>query len=157
MELIPLVLLTPLLVATGYSDLRYMKIPNRLSIATVALFMAISFFILPLDSIMQRMLISLAFLVIGFIGFALNIIGGGDAKMLSALMLFIPPGTLSLFMLLFAASLLFGIVFLLTLRATPVGATASWLGLQRGARFPMGISIAMAGLTHPVALFALHA
>ena len=154
MEMIPLLLLGPVLLATGYCDLRHMKIPNVLPIASIGLFVLLVWFFVPLDSALQRVALAALFLVLGFVAFALRTVGGGDVKMLAALQLFVPPETVSLFMLEFAAALLAGIALVHALRIA-LGAKAGWKALQPGANFPMGVSIAMAGLAHPVALAAL--
>jgi prepilin peptidase CpaA len=155
MEMVPLLLLGPVLLAAGYCDLRYMKIPNILPIASIGLFVLLMWFFVPLDSALRRVALAALFLVLGFVAFALRTVGGGDVKMLAALQLFVPPATISLFMLEFAAALLAGIALVHALRIAPLGSKAGWKALQPGANFPMGVSIAMAGLAHPVALAAL--
>jgi prepilin peptidase CpaA len=69
--------------------------------------------------------------------------------MLAALMLFIPSQTYSLFALNFSAAMLLGISFILMLRSAPGLEKTSFDGIASRGKFPMGISIAGAGLMHP--------
>jgi prepilin peptidase CpaA len=152
--LLPLILIFPVLLAVGYNDLRHMRIPNVLSILAVIIFVATAF-LLPVNEIGFRIAASLATLVIGFVAFTLRIFGGGDIKILAALMLFIPSQTLALFGFIFSISILVGIGLVMTLRTAPGAQKSSWKSLQAKAKFPMGISISLAGLAHPFLVSAL--
>lgn len=154
MGLIPLILFSPVLLAVGYNDLRNMRIPNVLSILAVIIFIATAF-LLPFHEIGFRITASLATLVIGFIAFVLRIFGGGDIKIIAALMLFIPSQTLALFAFIMSASILIGIGLVMTLRTFPGAQQSNWVSLQAKAKFPMGISICLAGLAHPFFVSAL--
>ena len=157
MDLLPLVLLSPVLVAAAYSDLRHMRIPNSFALLAVAIFFLSAPFLLPLDVLLVRIGIAAAALALGFLAFMLRMLGGGDAKMFAALLLFVPTETMSLFLLIFSAALVFGIALMPVLRALPNAAATGWVSLQRDARFPMGISIALAGLAHAPAVSLLSA
>ncbi|NUB45299.1 hypothetical protein GEU84_012945 [Fertoebacter nigrum] len=76
--------------------------------------------------------------------------GGGDVKGLSALMLFVPPQGLSLFLLALSAALFLGIGAL-ALARWGFGLPTSPSAALRTKRFPMGVSIALAGLALPLA------
>ena len=154
MGLFPLILMFPILLAVGYSDLRNMRIPNALSIVAVIIFIATAF-MLPLHEVGLRLIASLVTLLIGFVAFALRIFGGGDIKILAALMLFIPSQTLALFAFVISASILVGIGLVMTLRTAPGAQQSNWKSLQAKAKFPMGISISLAGLLHPFLVSAL--
>ena len=154
-ELVPLVLLSPVLLATAYCDLSRMRIPNLLSLVAVALFLISAPAFLTTDAALMRVLLAGAALLIGFVMFAFRLLGGGDVKIFAALMLFIPVPTVSTFLLLFSAAMIFGIALMPVLRALPGAASSGWVSLQPGARFPMGISIALCGLAHPVVVAAL--
>lgn len=131
-----------------------MRIPNVLVYIALALFV-VTAALLPWTEIGWRVGIACAVLFVGFILFALRLFGGGDIKMLSALMLFIPSQTLSLYGVIFSASMLLGIAFILTLRRAPFAENSSWVSLGATGKFPMGISIALSGLLHPFAVNAL--
>ena len=153
-QTLPLVLLAPLLVAVGYFDLKYMRIPNVVVLLAIALFVVTA----PLvgwQELGLRLAVAGGVLALGFALFAVGIWGGGDVKMLAALMLFVPSQTYTLFALGFSAAMLLGIATILVLRAVPFLAGSSWISLQQRGTFPMGISIALAGLQHPVLMTAL--
>ena len=76
--------------------------------------------------------------------------------MLAALMLFIPAGSLVLFLNIFAASLLVGIAMVLGLRRV-VTAPGGWRGLSEPRGFPAGVAIALAGWAHFAALWSIGA
>lgn len=147
-SLVPLMLLAPVLLAVAASDLRHMRIPNALSLAAVALF-AICLPWFPAEDLPLRLGVAAAVFILGFGAFCLRLIGGGDVKILAALLLFVPVPTMPVFANLFAAALAVGIVTLLLVRLLPVARRSSWPSMQRTRRFPMGISIALAGLAHP--------
>ncbi|MCE6970000.1 A24 family peptidase [Cereibacter sphaeroides] len=147
-SLVPLMLLAPVLVAVAASDLRHMRIPNALSLAAVALFV-ISLPWFPPDDLPMRLVVAGGVFVIGFAAFCLRLIGGGDVKILAALLLFVPVSQMPVFANIFAAALLVGIAVILLVRLLPAARRSSWPSMQRTRRFPMGISIALAGLAHP--------
>lgn len=161
-SLIPLIVIAPILVAVAWGDLRHLRIPNALALAAVAVFVVASLIAPPAD-LAWRLVVAASVLVLGFAAFCLRLFGGGDVKMLAALMLFIPVPTLMLFSWVFSAAMLAGIALILGLRRSPMlaGAARGWKGLSpesaRLGRFPMGISIALAGLVHPVAVTLLAA
>lgn len=152
--LLPLLLLAPVLVAAALSDLRDMRIPNGLSLIALALFLLCLPFV-GLAEAGLRAAVAAAVFALGFVGFALRLIGGGDAKFLAAVTLFIPVETLALFALVLAAALVLGVLAVLGLRASPWAEAATWRAARPGDSFPMGLSIALAGLAHPAVVVAL--
>ena len=154
MELIPLLLLAPVMVAVAYSDLRYLRIPNILGLVALVLFV-VTAPLLTFGELGWRMTAAAVVFAIGFAMFALRLIGGGDVKILAALLLFIPSQTYSLFALNFSASLLLGIAFILTVRALPLFRQSQFVSLNTKSGFPMGISIALSGILHPFLVTAL--
>lgn len=149
MGMIPLLLVSPVLVAVAYYDLRYMRIPNSLVLMALAIFL-LTLPLLPMSEITWRLGAAAAVFAIGFVVFALNLFGGGDIKMLSALMLFIPSQTYPIYGFAFSAAMLLGVFFVLTLRAAPWLQGSDWITIKSPGTFPMGISIALSGLAHPV-------
>ena len=147
--LAPLVLLAPLLCTVAYFDLRYMRIPNWLSLLALAAFALACLFAPPVD-LGPRLIAAGAVFLLGFAAFALGLIGGGDVKILACLILFIPVPGLIGFARLFALSLAIGIAGLTLLRAIRPLREIGWLGLSEQRGFPMGISIALAGLAYPL-------
>lgn len=154
MELIPLLLLAPVMVAVAYADLRYLRIPNILGLAALALFV-LTAPLLTWGELGWRMTAAAIVFGVSFAMFALRLIGGGDVKIIAALMLFIPSQTHALFALNFSASLLLGIALILTLRAAPIFQNTRFVSIKTENGFPMGISIALSGILHPFLVSAL--
>ena len=151
---VPLMLLGPLLVIAALGDLRRMRIPNTLSLAALALFAACLPFT-GLADLGPRVLAAGAVFVLGFALFAANLIGGGDVKLLSALVLFVPPEAWTLYANLLAASLLLGLLAVVAVQAIPNGERSSWAVRRNKGSFPMGLSIALSGLVLPPAAMLL--
>ena len=154
MDMLPLLLLSPLLLSVAYFDLRYMRIPNVLSVLAVALFV-LTMPLLGWHEFAARLVAATIVFGIGFAVFALRMVGGGDVKILAGLMLFIPSQTYQTFGFGFSAALLLGIVFVLGLRVIPRLQRTHWVTIQARGTFPMGISIALAGLIHPFVVYTL--
>lgn len=150
MDLLPLVLIAPLLAWGAWSDLTRMKIPNALSLAAMAVFAAATA-VAPPDDLLPRLAIAAAVLAIGFGSYVFGLFGGGDVKMLSALLLFVPVSTLPLFAYVFSASMVAGITVVLALRRLPAARRPGWKSVSGSTGFPMGLAIAMAGIAHPAA------
>ena len=154
MQLLPIILLLPVMLAVGFCDFRYMKIPNVLSVIGVIIFIGTAF-LLPVPEIGMRILAGVIAMLVGFILFALRVFGGGDVKIFSVLMLFIPSQTIALFGLVFSISILFGIGLIMTLRTAPGAQESRWVSLKERVKFPMGISISLAAVSHPFMVSAL--
>ncbi len=154
MSFVPLILISPILIAVAYCDLRFMRIPNVLSVLIVAIFV-ISSLIYPSDDLIARITVAAAVFALGFTGFCFRMLGGGDVKILSALMLLVPLHSLALFAYIFSAAMLVGIVAILAVRRLPLAVGHGWKSISGSTRFPMGVSIALAGIAHPLAVMAL--
>ncbi len=161
----PLVLAAPILAWMAVSDFRWMRIPNLLVLALIVLFVMTAPMFLERDAILARLAMAAGVLVIGLVVFALGLFAGGDVKALAALMLFVPVGRvpIALFGFTFSAAMLIGIAAILTLRkvagdpAVKLGESPApgplSLSIEQG--FPMGISIALAGLAFPLVLLLI--
>ena len=137
-------IIAPILIYAGYCDLRYMRIPNAISLVLVAIFAATQI-LHPSGDLTNRLVAAAGIFALGYVGFSLRLVGGGDVKFLSALALFVPTDRLLLFANLFSASLLLGVAFIMAAQRSPLASTG-WRSFSSRGRFPMGISIAMAGL-----------
>lgn len=153
-DLLPLILISPLLVAMGYCDLKAMRIPNRLVIAMLVVFVLASPFTLAPGDILMRILAAGVVFVVSVAGFVFRILAGGDVKALSALVLFVPTEYLVVFAFVFSAAMLTGIAGVLLLRQAFGDPKAPLAALADEQGFPMGISIALAGLALPAFLLA---
>ena len=150
----PLILIVPVLIYVGVSDLRAMRIPNEASLLCVAVFVACLPF-LGFEEAAFRVAAAAAVFGLGLVLFVARIVAGGDVKILAALMLFIPTGTLTLFGLILSLSLLATVMALVALRASPMAAGSRWTGLRAEAHLPMGVAIGLAGVAHLLFLLAL--
>ncbi|MGV8951354.1 MAG: prepilin peptidase [Cypionkella sp.] len=139
-------MLVPLLLAVIYYDLRYMLLPNWLAALFVVLFAVTLAWVLPGDVLAWRLGVALGVLLLGMAANAAGLLGGGDVKVLAALVLFVPYHGLLAFSFVFCVSMIAGIVVLVALRAALRGRAVSWRGLQENGRYPVGISIGLAGL-----------
>ena len=79
--------------------------------------------------------------------FAIGWLGGGDAKMLPVVFLFMPGPWVISYMFVFAASLVIGMILIWGARSIFGRADSTWISLHPGAAFPMGISMAISGLS----------
>ena len=145
-ELIPLLLVLPLLAAMALGDMRQLRISNRLVLGMLAVFVLSAPLFLPLPEIAWRLAAAALVFVIGLAGFAFRLWGGGDVKALAALMMFLPSSSLTIYAYVFSASMLFGMVLVLSLRRVVGSPDSRWRSLKPQASYPMGVSIAMSGL-----------
>lgn len=148
-----LALAGPPIAACGLWDLRRMRIPNWLNGVIAALFLPVGLALLPPEAVAWRYAAGFGVLALGFALFALGRMGGGDVKMLAACTPWVAPVHAPLVLQLLAVALIAGLALVMGARALLRGRETSWRSLRRGARFPMGVSIAAAMLVY----FALRA
>jgi prepilin peptidase CpaA len=147
-----------LCVVAALSDVRSLTIPNKLNIAIAALFIPAALLSgLPWEILGGHLVAGLAAFVIGFGLFSFRIIGGGDAKMVPAVMLWMGPGAALPF--LFFMAIAGGALTLLILgmrRAIPAGMVPAFfrMPLEPEAGVPYGVAIAagaiLAGASSPL-------
>jgi len=133
-------------------DLTTMTIPNRLTIALVVAFVLLAPVAgLSLQQIGLHAAAGLAMLVVGMVLFGLGWIGGGDAKFVAAVALWI--GWHDLLAYLLIASLAGGALtlLLLSLRGLPLPAVLcrrAWIARlhDKSSGVPYGVALAVAGL-----------
>ncbi len=99
-EFLPLLVFAGLLAFAAFSDIATMTIPNWVSIALAALYPVFALVAgWQWQAIGVHLLIGVAMLLFGFLLFQLNILGGGDAKLIAAAAVWTGVGALSPFML----------------------------------------------------------
>lgn len=141
-----LLLATPFCLWASWSDLKFMRIPNRISIWMLAAFIILGLRLLPVDQLGIRLLVGFCVLVGGFVLNQLGIFGGGDAKFAAAMAPFISPNLphTSLFLQILAATLIAALVthrlFYLFRKRLPAG--RDWVSWSAGRKFPMGLGLA---------------
>lgn len=147
-----LIIFPAILIVAAVCDLMTMTIPNRISLILVALF--------PVAALLGgfsaadtgwHVLAGAGFLVLGFSMFAMNWIGGGDAKLAAATALWIGPAALLEWTVMFA---IFGGILTFALLAARrtllplVLANQPWISRLHDPRtgVPYGIALSAAGL-----------
>jgi prepilin peptidase CpaA len=146
MSILLLTALSPILVAVAIKDLSELRIPNALVLFTMMIF-AVTCWWLPLAELADRFLAAAITFGLLLLLFAGRLVGGGDVKMLPALVLFVPPSHWTEFGALLSAALVVGVIGIGVARAAISGGGPSgWLALDRPRTFPMGVSIALSGL-----------
>lgn len=148
-EVIPLALLAPVLVAAAYFDLRYLRIPNVLTLLALAV-LALTMLVAPPDDLLARLIFAGCVFGLGLLAFAFRLVGGGDVKILFPLLLAVPANGLLTFANVFSVSLLLGIGLILVARRLPSASASGWKSLGQTRGFPMGLSFALAGLSFPL-------
>ncbi len=143
-------LIAPLMIAIILCDLRFMRIPDAISLLLILIFCASVPFSLPMGAVLWQVLTAVLVLVLGITAFAFRLLGGGDVKALAALVLLIPTKGLAAFALSFSACLILGVVFVQTMRFLITAKSSNWAFLNGEKRFPMGVSIGGAGLVYSV-------
>ena len=148
-DLLPLMLLAPLLAATAWSDIRDLRIPNTLVLAALALFL-VTAPMLTLGEFGARLVAAAAVFLALFAAFTLRMIGGGDVKMIPALVLFIPSAGLTAFAFVFSAALLVAVALSLGLQSRLVAGRVGWSASTARGHMPMGVAIALSGMAFPL-------
>ena len=145
--LVPFAALMPLLLSVALGDLREYRIPNAKVLAGLALF-ALTAPFLPAGELNPRLLAGgLAFLIC-FALYAWGKMGGGDAKLLPVILLFVPAGEIALYLFALAAGLALGIAVLLGARRTLAPHWQPWPSLEPGAPLPVGLPFALSGICY---------
>lgn len=135
------------------TDLARRIIPNLVVVALLAGF-AVLFFLSPMPDLSLRLLVASAVTALGFSLFAENLIGAGDAKLAGALMLWVDPIQVPLFLV--ACGVLGGALTILAaahrrqaMRRALCGLPVADAPLRRHT-LPYGVALAGAGLMlHP--------
>lgn len=136
----------PVTVWAAWSDLKYMKITNRLNLVLFALFLVSGLILLPLQEYAIRLGIGAIALLVGFILNARGNMGGGDAKYIAAFIPFVDPGEISVFFLILSACLLIAVAVHRTARRIPAirAMAGDWKSWDEKRHFPMGLGLSAA-------------
>ncbi len=143
----------PVLFAFGaMTDLLSYRIPNWIPVALIALFVPAVFLGgMPFDAAAMHALVFAGALIFGMALFAMNVVGGGDAKFMAAIALWMGPLLILKYAVVFA---LVGGVFailLINLRKTPMPALTARVPvlnqlLSPKAGMPYGVALGIGGL-----------
>ena len=142
-------LMLPLMIITGWSDLKHLKISNKLVLAVLAVFVATGLWGLPLETFLWRVGQGFVVLLIAFTMFQMGAIGGGDAKMASALTPFIAGAGAFFVLIIYTFTTIVLLVILRLLMQAYRDRETGWAAVdqyKRSARkrvFPMGLIFAI--------------
>ena len=139
------------LVAAAASDLAKYRIPNSLCLGVAASFLLYAAAVpLPLAVVGTRLAVCLAVLVVASVGFGLRLMGGGDAKLMAAVALWLGWRYLAPFLLLMAIfGGVLGLALLLARRLMPQPVPdGHWWSklLLRQSGVPYGVAISLAAI-----------
>lgn len=150
--MLPLVVFSIAMIFGALWDLTTMTIPNRLTIGLIAAFVLLAPLAgLSLQQIGLHVAAGLALLIVGMILFGFGWIGGGDAKFVAAVALWIGWHDLLTYLLIAAlagGALTLALLFLRRLPLPELLGRHVWIARlhDRSAGVPYGIALAAAGL-----------
>lgn len=139
--LMPFVL--PIAIWVAWSDLKFMRIPNKAVLVLTIVFLLVGFVALPWDVYLWRLLHLAVVLVIGFILNFFRLVGGGDAKYAAAMAPFFASADVTKALILYAAMLLGAYVSHRIFKWLPFvrRMTPDWKSWDTGKDFPMGLAL----------------
>ncbi len=135
------VVTAPFCLWAAWSDLKFLKIPNILSILLAVSFVVVGIFVLPFEDYLWRLFVGVAAFTIGFVIYLSGAIGGGDIKFIAAMLPFVAWADLLSFMFLISIMSLAGVAIhklVGKLKLAPKG----WKSWNSGRKFPFGFSLA---------------
>ncbi len=152
LQIVILTIFPALLVIAAVSDLLTFKIPNWISLGLLGLFAVVAPFAdLSWTIIASHLVLGGILLLVGMVMFSMNLLGGGDAKLLAAVGLW--TGWLALPVYLLWAAIMGGILALtlIMFRKAPLVAgmeTTPWIARlhDKQAGIPYGIALAAGAL-----------
>ena len=136
----------PFAVAVGiwvsWSDMRFMKIPNKAVLALLAVWLVVGLLVVPFHTWAWGWALAAIVLAAGFIGNAAGLLGAGDAKFATAMAPFFALSDPRLVLILLAACLLGAFASHRLLRLVPQfrAAAPDWQSWTH-ADFPMGLAL----------------
>lgn len=133
----------PICVWVAWSDLKFMRIPNKAVLMLIGVYATIGFVMLPTDTYLWGYANLVVVLIIGFLINALGMVGAGDAKFAAAMAPFIPLSHVASVLYLFAAMLLVAFAtHRISARIPAVrNATPDWVSWGEKKDFPMGLAL----------------
>lgn len=134
----------PICIYVAWSDMKYMKIPNKSVLALIAVFMVIGLIALPFEEYLWRYAHFAIVLTIGFFMSSARLVGAGDAKFAAAMAPFIARPDVMLILTMFAAVLLGALAAHKIARRIPMvrAATPDWISWTvENKKFPMGLAL----------------
>jgi prepilin peptidase CpaA len=144
-------LTVPIAVWVSWSDMKFMKIPNKAVVALAAVWAATAWILLPWQVWLAGFALMALVLVVGFVVSSIGLVGAGDAKFAAAMAPFFTTGDVRLLMALFAACLLAAFAAHRLARLLPGirRVTEDWVSWT-AKKFPMGLALSGTLIFFPV-------
>ncbi|MBT0955953.1 prepilin peptidase [Alphaproteobacteria bacterium KMM 3653] len=137
-----LIFTAPICFWVMWSDMAFMKIPNKAVMAALAVFVVVGPFVLPFDDYLWRYVHVILVITVGFVASMGGLIGAGDAKFAAAMAPFVAVGDIFNILYLFAAILLTAFVSHRAMKHFPPfrNQVPQWKSWSHG-KFPMGLAL----------------
>lgn len=144
-------LTVPIAIWVAWSDMKFMKIPNKSVVALACVWFVLGWPVTGLTVWLWGLALLAIVLVIGFLIATGGLVGAGDAKFAAAMAPFFTGSDLRLLLALFAACLLGAFAAHRIARAIPAirSATAEWASWTHR-KFPMGLALTGTLIFYPV-------
>ena len=132
----------PIAIWVSWSDMKFMKIPNKSVIALAAVWLVVGFIVMSRHDWLWGFALLAIALVMGFVANMISLIGAGDAKFAAAMAPFFVVADWRYAMALFAACLLAAFVCHRIARRIPAlkPLTTTWVSWTNK-DFPMGLAL----------------
>jgi prepilin peptidase CpaA len=146
----------PIAIWVAWSDMKFMKIPNKAVLALLLVYLLVGLFVFPLKVYGWGWALAAILLLIGFIATSVGLTGAGDAKFAAAMAPFFATADIRLVLALFAACLLGAFASHRVLKFVPAyrAASADWESWTRK-DFPMGLALSGTLLFYPLLAVSL--
>jgi prepilin peptidase CpaA len=142
-ELIVLLVFLPIVIGSAISDFLHLKIRNHQVLAALILFMVVAPLLLDMQEAKFRLLAAILTFGICFALFCMRLIGGGDAKMMPVVLLFVPSTETVLFLRLFAGTLALVSLGVLFFQFAPRLRRVGWSAAREHRQVPVGVAMAL--------------
>ena len=139
--LVALAAMLPLMLYVMWSDLKSLRIPNRVVLAVLAVFVVTGLWGLPLETFLWRLAQGLIVLLIGFAVYAVagGKVGGGDMKLIAVLVPFVAGAHVLLVLVIYTVVTFAGLFIHRLIRAYLRGRQTGWLAFDQKIYFPVGL------------------
>lgn len=133
----------PIAVWVAWSDMKFMKIPNKAVLALLAVYLVVGLIVFPLKVYGWGWALCGIVLMAGFIATAAGLMGAGDAKFAAAMAPFFATADIRMVFALFAACLLAAFASHRAMKHAPAfrKAVPDWESWTNP-KFPMGLALA---------------
>ena len=141
----------PIAIWVAWSDMKFMKIPNKAVLALLGVYLLVGLFVFPLKIWGWGWALAAILLLAGFIATSAGLMGAGDAKFAAAMAPFFATADLRLVLALFAACLLGAFTSHgLMKRVPPYRAAAADWDSWTHKDFPMGLALSGTLIFYPL-------